>query len=186
MRYLLAIVFAMFLVSPLQANTFTLNSPGTNAPLSVIVIPDGSTITSEIYSPAGTTTATGAWTVNYVFADGFGFTAGDINDGTAGSIHFNVPVSNLTIQWHTSFIFSISGSGVIFNPPRCTPPFINCPAEGTATFTSDVSGFNWDSNHTGYGGVESMSYTVPELSSLALLPLGLIGILIARKRQTVS
>ena len=108
----LIILILLFLITPLaRAETIVLSSPGTTNGLSVLIIPDGSTITSEIYSPPGGS-ATGLWTINFTFADGFGMSRGDTNDGDGGFITFATPVSNLTITWATSNAFIVPGPPV--------------------------------------------------------------------------
>jgi hypothetical protein len=106
------VVLILFSALYSKADTLQLGIPGApnQITLSIIVIPDGSTITSETYFPPGTR-ATGDSMVNFSFADGTGQADGDTNDGDEGTISFTIPVSSLTFDWLSSSILTVEGVG---------------------------------------------------------------------------
>ncbi len=184
MRKLLLILF-LLVAATAQATTIQMQNPN----LATMVIPDGSAITSEIFElPGGT--ATGRWIMDFSFADGIGHEWNDYNDGGQGWITFNAPVSNLIVNWTASSHFSMEGFAGCYSA--------TCPHEGVMRFDGAISGIKWWVYGGGSGGVTSMSYEVPQLAfaqqaavqqvseppSLTLLPLGLAGLWMARRKRT--
>jgi hypothetical protein len=176
----LALAFLSFLLAPRShADTFpTPNGDGT------FVIPDGSVITDEFFTPPGTT-LTGFYTVDWTFADGSGTERTDSNDGGWGSITFTTPVSDLVFDWVGGGIFVANADdGEAFSCYSCGQD------SGVATFTGpDITSITFQ-GFSGIGGIDSMTYTldgpgapVPEPGALLLLCVGLSACLAIRTRS---
>jgi hypothetical protein len=182
MKIALVALAVLLFASLAQADTLSLYIPDDPTVLvSVLAIPDGSTITSETFIPPGGS-ATGLWIVDYSFADGTGFAQGDTNDEAFGAIFFTIPVSSVTFGW-LGDIFAVEATdGESFG--ACSNFYQGCGINsGAQTFTgNDITGLTWAGNDPGYGGISSLAYTTepvkaPEPSLFLLSGLGLTALL---------
>ena len=191
MKIVLAALAVLLFASLAQADTLSLYNPNDPAELvSVLAIPDGSTITSETFIPGDS--AIGIWIVDYSFADGTGFAKGDTNDDVFGAITFTLPVSSVTFGW-LGDIFGVEATdGESF--AACFNFYQGCGINsGVQTFTgNDITGLTWSGYDPGYGGISSLAYTsdpvgAPEPSTYTMLIAGIFGLLalfgLARKPQ---
>jgi hypothetical protein len=172
----LAIALLMFVLAPMaSADEIT-------TPSGILIIPDGSQVTSVFVLPPDTFDFGPAFGVDFSFQGGTGSTYGTINEGDVGSITFTVPVTDLSF---TAIVdgnygqLSADGFGYsCYNP--AVPNHSLCGTPFDETVSGPVSEITWN-NFKGFSGVESLSFTVdagdPPTSSLILLGFGLIGLL---------
>jgi hypothetical protein len=180
----LPLAILMFVLAP-RANADTFPTPNGDG---TFVIPDGSVITDEYFTPPGSTLS-GFYTVDWTFADGYGTERTDANDGGWGSMTFTTPVADLVFDWVGGGIFGAnSNDGEAFSCYSCGQD------TGVAMFTGPgITSISWFGFQQ-LGGIDSMSYTLdgpgvptPEPSALLLLCAGLSACLAIRKRpQTES
>ena len=182
----LAIALLMFVLAPM-ASADEITTPGGN----LLIIPDGSQVTSVFILPLGFGCGLNAIGVDFQFQDGTGSTGGCFNGGDFTSIVFTVPVTDLSLTLllgANANELSADGATVFecfFFPSSPTP----CP-EGVQTIdltlSGPVSALSWDSEQ-GFSGIESLSFTAdagdPPTSSLILLGFGLIGLLASSRRK---
>jgi hypothetical protein len=168
MKIALAALAVLLPATAVLADSVT--SPNADA---VLIIPDGSTITSEYLLPdlfGGPGVGLG---VNFTIPDGTGTAEGLLDQGDEGEITFAMPVVDLTITWTTTDPGSIStnaGGEGSFGP-----------ATETFFLSGPVTNISW-LNFEGYSGIESLSYTVdpvnaPEPSAFLLSGLGLAALI---------
>src|ERR1700723_4344612 len=111
MKIVLAALAVLLFAGLAQADPLLLYDPNDPVVLvSILAIPDGSTITSETFIPPGGS-ATGLWIVDYSFADGTGSASGDANDAESGTLLFTLPVSSVTFGWVGGNVFGVQAIG---------------------------------------------------------------------------
>jgi hypothetical protein len=157
-------VFVLGLAGLVPTYADTLNFP--NGP---IVIPNGSTITSESVNPV-----TGGEIVTFSFGDGTGAADGDSNDGGSGSITFTTPVTKVSLN----FIDQALDAGVSASNGQgfeCDIETTPCTGDIELTFSgTGITSITWGYFKT-EGGIDSMSYVeAPEPSTLLLLTVPLL------------
>jgi hypothetical protein len=165
----LAIAFAVLMLATLA------RADSINTPTGILIIPDGSTVTSFGVAPYDTPLLEEIYGtpyfVDYSFADGTGETDGNALFNYGGTINFTVPVSSVTFSW----VQGIIGDFGPTNPDG---------SSGVTTLTGSISQINWYAGDL-LGGITSMSYTVPEPSSLLLSGMGLAALIgLARRNRT--
>jgi hypothetical protein len=193
MKIVLAALAVLLFASLAQADTLSLYNPNDPAePVSVLAIPDGSTITSETFIPPGDS-AIGIWIVDYSFADGTGFAKGDTNDDVFGAITFTLPVSSVTFGWFGGNVFQVEAAGG-GSFQSCVNSEDGCGiGSGVETLIGPaITGLTWAGYDPGYGGISSLAYNsdpigAPEPSTYAMTIAGIFGLLalfgLARKSQ---
>jgi hypothetical protein len=171
MKTKLAVAFAILFFATLA------RADSINTPTGILVIPDGSTVTAlGLYpsTPLQEEIFGDQYYVDYSFADGTGETAGNYLAAYGGVIDFSSPVSEVTFSWEQDLVFAASDNlGDSFIAPNSAFGEYS----GTETFAGPgISQISW---YGGYliGGITSLSYTVPEPSSLLLSGLGLAALI---------
>lgn len=178
MRAKLAVAFAVLMFAAL-ARADDITTPTGN-----LYIPDGSTVTAFGILPTTPLQEElfgDQYYVDYSFSDGTGVTEGNYLAAYAGAINFTEPVSSVTFDWLKDIDFAAGDNlGDSFTAPGNV--FVG---SGTETFQgTDITQIQW------YGaglnvGIASMSYTVPEPSSLLLSGIGLAALIgLARRSRT--
>ena len=173
MKMKLAVAFAVLLFAVVvRADTVNVNG----IPM---IIPDGSTVTSVTTSetPFGDLT----YNVDYSFADGTGSTEFQLHSGdlsTNGEVFFTSPVSELEFSYFGNpFLVGDNLGDDFFGP------------EGSTSYSGTFAGpgitsISWQ-GFTFVDGITSLSYTVPEPSSLLLSGMGLAALIgLARRSRT--
>ena len=182
MKIVLAALAVLLFASLAQADTLSLYNPNDPAELvSVLAIPDGSTITSETFIPGDS--AIGIWIVDYSFADGTGFAKGDTNDDVFGAITFTLPVSSVTFGWFGGNVFQVEAAGG-GSFQSCVNSEDGCGiGSGVETLIGPaITGLTWAGYDPGYGGISSLAYNsdpigAPEPSTYAMTIAGIFGLL---------
>jgi hypothetical protein len=163
MNMKLAVAFAVLLfATPARADSV---SP----PDDTLIIPDGSTVLGISYTEPDPYFGF-IYSVSYEFADGGGTTSGNFSWGFAGSIEFTIPVSSVTFDYFGGPLSLSDNIGDRLYFP-------DDPVAGTETFSGPaISEIDWTSWND-LGGITSLSYTVPEPSSLLLSGMGLAALI---------
>jgi PEP-CTERM motif len=161
MKLKLALAFALLLAASVA------RADSVSTTYGPVYIPDGSVVTSIVYSDIDWLQAT----VSFSFSDGIGVVENQQMFGMVGWIDFTTPVSNLSFNWYG---------------PNFDDLGYDAPDSGTMSFAGPLSYLGWASDNYGSGsGIDSMTYmldatdppaSVPEPPTVAMLLLGLAAI----------
>jgi hypothetical protein len=173
LKLAVAVTFAVLLLaSAVRADTVNVNG----LPM---IIPDGSTVTSVTTgeTPSGDVD----YEVDYSFADGTGFTAVNLSQEiVGGEIFFTNPVSDAEFSYYGGPFDASDNLGDTFFGS------FDEGAGGTVTFAGPgITSLGWQDGDAFVNGITSLSYTVPEPSSLLLSGMGLAALIgLARRDRT--
>jgi hypothetical protein len=181
---LAAALAVLFFASPTRADNIS-------TPNGVLVIPDGSTVTSEFIVPCCAFGPSNAYGVDFQFQDGTGIAYGESNDGDVGTLTFTIPVSALSVTWIATGPASLGISGGTYANGGYISTDCQCTTGPVVeTFSGSIVSLAWV-NYYGYSGIESMTYTedtpvnTPELSTWSGLAAGmmLVFVLVHKERS---
>jgi hypothetical protein len=167
-----AALLLLLVSSSISAETVTVTGDGNTGTLE---IPDGSTITDTIITPNSDPRLV-MYQVDYTFAGGSGDSiAIGSTEGHFGSINFLQPVTNLSFDWDAPTMFSseiFDGNTLIGLADGMDMGSGPMEVQGTSNFAGPVTSITWDGDIFG-GGIESLTFKVPEPSAFTLILLGL-------------